>query len=482
MRHWKLWVRDLVTTILVLLPVVILALLMLVTTTPRHPWALAARDWPLIGEWVAGLDRESIELRFDDGSGASAESEDVIKMIGVSVWLDAGTGLHRLPAGEVVEVLPVATRLEVVERRGDWVQAVGRYSGWVLLAAGAPALNDPDPSQRRRVFVVVDQPLFMEPGGLEFARTSTAGNLAVDQTADQDWVRVIYGDLKLWLRAPQFTGGKPPLGSAPEPVRGLEAVEISAERMIRARSAFQAPEVAAAAGPYRLIGDSPRIRSLAALCSGRLADLDHDFATLTGVKPRWQPRETLLAFSTHDSYRSFLGDDRLPARDPAGVALPFQGFAATFFGQEPGARVCEMLVHEAAHLTARRAFGPLLPPWLSEGIAAVLEHKFDSAHPNPPPDMSQVEVLSMDNQFYNGNLAARYQLAAAWVDLLLTDSRYAAASKDFLQERAEGKPLDPTADVEVAYLATPDRFWAAWQLRLAVTDEQLVAALASRTG
>ena len=484
MRHWKLWIRDSVTAVLVALPLLGLGLWVTVSSAPQSALVQSARQWPLIGHWVAVVANSKTEDTIASASESTRESEVTVEIEGLYAWFDVGTELHKTPDGGVEQILEVPTRLAVVERRGVWIQLAGKAQGWLPMAADDPTLLEKDLSQRRRVSVGTGETLFVEPGGALVARTETAVNLAVDRVGSGDWVRVVFDDRKLWLRAPQFTGGEPPLGSAPEPVRPLPAEKLSASSLDLARTLWTGPEVSANASPYQVLGDTPRVRSVAAVCAGPLRQLDADFEALTGVAARWQARETLLVFATRDAYHEFLASGPLPTSDPAGIARPSQGFAATHVEGLSEARVCEVLVHEAVHLTSRRAFGPQLPPWLAEGIAALLEKQvgpgLTQVEDSRKAGAAKISLLRMDERFYQGDLAVRYEVAAAWVELLLTDPRYGQASREFLRDRAAGLPLDPEAEPEVAYLATSDRFWEAWQRKLGASDEEVLSALASR--
>lgn len=445
MRNVKLLIRDAVTALVIGVPLVVVAIAGWATHNPDHPRVEAARHWRLVGGWVARLAPATAATTDTVVEGGRAPravtpASAVLEFTGLQVWFEAGTAIHAEPRGASPgESLGVPTRLDVVEQRGEWLRVAGVVDGWTWHTGDPTALAEV-PSQHRTAWLRPGTDLLDRPGGTPVATMDRIANLPVVATGDDAWVQVIYTNRKLWVEAPDFTGGEPPMGSEPEPLRPLSAVPLSASSLAAAQSAFTGDEVTTQAGPYSLLGDSHRLGSLATACSGELAAIDSGLEQRTGLSLLGPPRETLIVFSTRQGYRNFLATaPQLPkgARDPDGYALPARGFAATFVQGRADAEICTVLVHEAVHLASRRALGPALPPWLAEGLATWLEGRSLIAI-DPATAHS---LVRMEEEFYAADLDRRYRTVAAILRTLLTDPRWRPATKTFLADRAAGRPL-----------------------------------------
>lgn len=123
-------------------------------------------------------------------------------------------------------------------------------------------------------------------------------------------------------------------------------------------------------GPYRLITDSPDPRLLAA-CTRLGSELDAAFERRFGVRPVGHPAEALVLFRALADYRRFVQQEGRLAAGYAGFTSAPDGLVV-LYAETRRRAVIETLAHEMAHLLERRAFGPGLPPWLSEGLADAL--------------------------------------------------------------------------------------------------------------
>lgn len=475
MRNFKLLLRDAVTALVIGVPLLVVAIAAWATHNPDHPRVEAARHWRVVGGWVARLAPATAATTDTVVEGGRAPhavtpTSTVLEFTGLQVWFEAGTAIHAEPrAASRGENLGVPTRLDVVEQRGEWLRVAGVVNGWTRHTGDPTALAEV-PSQHRTAWLRPGTDLLDQPGGAPVTTMDHIANLPVVATGDNAWVQVIYTDRKLWVEAPEFTGGEPPLGSAPTPLMPLAAVPLSAERLDSARSLFSGEGVEGSAGPYRLLGDSNRVRSLAAACAPELANVDAEFERRTGLAPGGPARETLLVFAARHSYQRFLdGAPRVTAgvSDPDGYSLPAQGFAATYFEGRSDTEVCAVLVHEAAHLTSRRALGPALPAWLAEGLATWLEGRSLTAI-DPHTAGS---LVRMEEEFYAADLDRRYRTVAAIVRALLTDPRWAPVTRAFLADRAAGQPLTGTVGAGAA------DYWTELIAKLRISEDALWRAL-----
>lgn len=474
MKDLSLWLRDAATVVVVAVPLLVLAALGWATRNPEHPGVAAARAWPVLGgwiEWVAppatGTTHERIEKGAVVASVGSAPGIDEVRrsFTDLRVWFDAGTEIFADPtAAEPHTTLELPARLRVAYQAGSWVSVEGHHQGWIRVDADPIELAEL-PSQHRTVWVRPGDRLRASAGGEVVEEVDVIANLPVTATGTGNWVQVVYRDRKLWKRAPEFTGGPPPLGSATRPIRPLAAVAITPERLQSARSLLMVPEIEAVSGPYRILGDSLRLRSVAAVCDHRLAGVDTDLARVTGVTPLAGARETLLLFADRAAYREFVASGPKASTDPDGYAVAAQGFAATHLDGVSDRDACSVLVHEAVHLASRRCFGPGLPPWLAEGLATWLEGR-----PLGPVDRALGRrLVRLDDEFYfdDAGLDLRYRQAAAITGKLLTETRLAPAARAFLVDRANGRPLATGPSMMAS------DFWTALVAELGVPEAAL---------
>ena len=121
-------------------------------------------------------------------------------------------------------------------------------------------------------------------------------------------------------------------------------------------------------GPYLLLTDVVDRRLLTA-CAVLARRLDALYEERYGLDPTGDPEEAIFLFARSRSFRAFAEHDgRLPV-GYAGYSNAARGFMALYVGDQPEGVVFTTLAHELTHLVNRRALGPNLPPWLSEGLA-----------------------------------------------------------------------------------------------------------------
>jgi len=121
-------------------------------------------------------------------------------------------------------------------------------------------------------------------------------------------------------------------------------------------------------GPYLLVTDVTN-KALLEACELLAARLDALYLERYGLEPQGEPAEAIFLFAKAADFRTFAHrDGRLPV-GYAGYTNAARGFTALYVGDLPLHPVLTTLAHELTHLVNRRALGPNLPPWISEGLA-----------------------------------------------------------------------------------------------------------------
>lgn len=120
-------------------------------------------------------------------------------------------------------------------------------------------------------------------------------------------------------------------------------------------------------GPYPLLTDADD-RALLDSCTRLATVLDQAYRTRYGIAPRGRPAATIVLFTRQRDFRSFASDRGLAA-GYAALTRATEGFLALYRGEQGRRAVLRTLVHELTHLVNRRAIGPDLPRWLSEGLS-----------------------------------------------------------------------------------------------------------------
>jgi hypothetical protein len=161
------------------------------------------------------------------------------------------------------------------------------------------------------------------------------------------------------LRSPQGALGI-------EPTRRVPARPPDRERLARARQILR-DGVAGRLGAYVLWTDV-RDKERLALLDRVATRFEESYTARLGRTPLGVPAEAVVLFAEEADYRTFQDqEERLARLDARGHSS--RGIVALWDGGRPQIDLASTLVHELAHLTNRRALGPLLPSWLDEGIA-----------------------------------------------------------------------------------------------------------------
>lgn len=144
-----------------------------------------------------------------------------------------------------------------------------------------------------------------------------------------------------------------------------------------ARAAMAGSGVERRCGPYRLytdVGDDAPGERLIAACGRLAAGLEAEYVRLFGVQPIGEPAEAILLFRDRVGLRRFVGAVAERSGRPrltgyAGHASAARGYVALHAVASAPTATLRTLLHELTHLLNRRAIGPELPRWLSEGMA-----------------------------------------------------------------------------------------------------------------
>jgi len=217
-----------------------------------------------------------------------------------------------------------------------------------------------------------------------------------------------------------------PRRSGLEPVGPVPAIAVDPDRLARARRLLGPTAKRHEIGGYALWTDVVD-RTLPARWDDLVAATERAWRDRNGLEPIGGPEETIFLFAHEAPYRELLaGEPDLAGIDANGVAGA--GLLALARGVRPAEIVDATLVHELAHLLARRSIGPALPPWLGEGLAEDLSHA--PLGPGGDLDPSEVRgVVSFDGP--------RFQIEGG------------AASLDGLGRRvAAGEALPTLGDLE----------------------------------
>ncbi len=121
-------------------------------------------------------------------------------------------------------------------------------------------------------------------------------------------------------------------------------------------------------GTYRLFTDVTD-RPLLQACDQLAGQLDAVYTSRYGLEPFGTPEEGIFLFATLEGYRAFAAQDQRMGVGYAGFTSGVRGFTALYAGDQKPVEVLSTLTHELTHLVSRRALGPNLAPWLSEGLA-----------------------------------------------------------------------------------------------------------------
>lgn len=327
--------------------------------------------------------------------------------------------------------------------------------------------------------------------------------------------------LGAWIEIEMFDGStgwvdrsrprdlRPPLGETPEPPGPLRARPADPARLKLAREAMGRAARRLEIAGYQVWTDVEGRAQLFEGLRARLERAERDYEALYGRRPVGEPAESLVLLARIDDYLIVQEQVRGLEGIRGSLGHAAGGLAVAAVGRRPRGEVESTVLHEVAHLLNRRALGPSLPAWLSEGLAehfsslgpallrgerperaaqfrrvegstalysgprAALRLLAERAQVGRLPDLQ--DLLEMDaDEFVRGPEAPlRYAASSFFIDFLLNDSAFAGRFREFLDDVAGGGAVDAQS-----LSARLDRDWA----RLDLQFNQWLVALDLEAG
>ncbi len=289
---------------------------------------------------------------------------------------------------------------------------------------GRPALNTASKSQSKDLAGVPEEPdgsdrewigtgahLYATPGRGELLMTTTT--LASYDVLERrgSWLQLVLPDgTSAWLNDAEPRDLTPPLGEAALPPGPLHSRPIDPAQFEIARAHLRGSARRVDLAGYSIWTDLPqsqKTRDLLDAARTSLSSIERTYTDLYGVVPVGVPRETVILYATYASYRALQSQtDGIAGTASAGHTSG--GMAALAAAGRPPWEVEATLVHEIGHLLSRRAIGPGLQPWLTEGLADHLA--LLRGRPYPERD-DRFRVVELEQIRYTGPLASLRLLA-----------------------------------------------------------------------
>ena len=313
-------------------------------------------------------------------------------------------------------------------------------------------------------------------------RESSIRNLSVLEQRG-DWYRVRVprpGDrtLQAWVILENYQEPTLEALRQPDPVLPLPSTPPHAERISAARQLMENRGRRADCGLYPLFAEVLD-EAFAELCPRVTRSLEEAYRQRYGVEPVSPPAEVIFLFRHASVYKVFRDQEQVPFESNLAHASPAAGYVALYQGDRSTGEILGTLVHELTHLLNRRALGPALPAWLSEGIADDLADSRMSENGSLQPgrlggesrieglrvtrkgavaaaidlqealradDLPPLETLvEMDRQQFHDpeRVQLHYALSSFWVRYLLSgfDPELKMGFQSFLRDIGSGEPL-----------------------------------------
>lgn len=322
------------------------------------------------------------------------------------------------PAGLSPEMTPQAERVVEVEYRGA--------RPWVFVVEGAVLRASP------------------EQAGAALRTLDGMTNFAVEERREE-WIQIDDRGRLAWVAVEEIYDPSVEVDRRPRPVLPLPGSPPDTDQVLRALASFSGTPQEQALGGYRLYSDVSA-EPLAEVCGSRVDALESTFSALFGVTPVGSAEEVIFLFAKEVDYGSFRA-----WKGPSAAGHASRGLAATFVGDRSPAEICETVLHELGHVITRRAIGPALPPWLTEGIGEVVERQLlgltapvsDARLALSRNNLPEFQfLLDADYAVFHGSQDRRlhYLTSGLLVQYLLEDPVTRGRFRAFLAYLAEGGP------------------------------------------
>ena len=376
--------------------------------------------------------------------------------------------------------------------RRDRATAVRRAGGARAPASGDASSQGDGSPEFDTEWIGIGARIHSSPdGGAVLDVTQRLANYRVHSRQDP-WIEIERFDgSRGWVDRSRPRDMTPPLGNAPEPPGPLRARPADPARLNLARDAMGPSARRLEIAGYEIWTDVEGRERLFGGLQVRLERAEGDYEALYGQRPVGKPAESLVLLARIEDYLSMQEQVRGLEGIRGSLGHAAGGLAVAAVGRRPRGEVESTVMHEVGHLLNRRALGPSLPAWLSEGLAehfsglgpallrgerveraarfrrvegsmalysgprAGLRLLAERAQVGRLPDLR--DLLEMDSDaFVRGPEAPiRYAAASFFIDFLLSEEALRDRFRAFLGDVAGG------GDVDAAALASRlDRDWS----------------------
>lgn len=302
------------------------------------------------------------------------------------------------------------------------------------------------------------------------------------QTRRGSWVEIELGDGSTgWVDRARPRDLTPPLGEATEPPGPLRARPADAARLDLVREAMGPSSRRLEIGGYEVWTDVEGRERLFEALGARLDRAESDYEALYGRRPVGTPAESLVLLATVDEYLAVQEQVQGLEGIRGSLGHAAGGLAVAAVGRRARGDVESTVLHEVGHLLNRRALGPSLPAWLSEGLAehfsslgpallrgtrperaarfrrvegstvlysgprAGLRLLAERARVGRLPDLRELVEIDADLFVRGSEAPLRYAAASFFIDFLLRDEALAERFRAFLDDVAAGGAVDAAA-------------------------------------
>lgn len=296
------------------------------------------------------------------------------------------------------------------------------------------------------------------------------------------WVEIERADGSTgWIDRSRPRDLTPPLGEAPEPPGPLRARPADEERLRLVREAMGTAERRLEIAGYEVWTDVQGRDQMFDALRRQLRQAEASYETLYGRRPVGVPAESLALLVGVEDYLAVQEQVRGLEGVRGSLGHTVGGLAVVAVGGRSRDEVVSTALHEVGHLLNRRALGPSLPAWLSEGLAehfsslgpGLLQHErperaprfrrvegmavfysgpraslrllAERARTSRLPDLRDLLEMDSDRFVRGAEAPLRYAAASFFIDFLLRDEALGRRFRAFLESVASGGGVDAAA-------------------------------------